>query len=285
MRILMLFVDGLGLGVEDAGVNPLHSGACPALDALLREHAVPADAGLGVAGPAQSATGQTALLTGVNAPRLMGRHIEGFPGPTLVRVIRERNLFRRILAAGRRCTFANAYYVDDEAEVRRAPFRSVTTVAALSAFGRVRKKDALARNAAVYQDLTRESLAARGYRGPCVTPAEAAGHLAALAGRHDMTLFEYFQTDRAGHRADAAAARNVLAAFDAFLEPLLEQAERGAFTLLLTSDHGNIEDLRVRGHTRNPVPFAALGEGAAALRGRVARLTDIADLVVESAAT
>jgi hypothetical protein len=39
------------------------------------------DASLCVPGLPQSATGQAALLTGLNAPELMGRHIEGFPPP------------------------------------------------------------------------------------------------------------------------------------------------------------------------------------------------------------
>ena len=131
-RVLLLFVDGLGLGGSDPAVNPVVGGACPALARLLAEEAVPVDACLGVPGLPQSATGQAALLTGVNAPRAMGRHVEGFPGPALQEIVREHNLLRAAAAAGLRVTLANAYFMDSVtmAAIRRP---SVTTVAALSA--------------------------------------------------------------------------------------------------------------------------------------------------------
>ncbi|MDX1740430.1 MAG: peptidase, partial [Rhodothermales bacterium] len=43
---------------------------------------------------------------------------------------------------------------------------------------------------------------------------------------------------------------------------LVEALDGSNTTLLLTSDHGNLEDLSVKTHTRNPVPFVALGPAA-----------------------
>jgi len=270
-----LFVDGLGLGVQDARINPLASGVCPNLETLLRGHAVPVDASMGVEGLPQSATGQTALLTGINAARTVGRHVEGFPGQVLREILRCHNIFIQMRQAGLRCTFANAYFVHESAEVVRASVHSATTVAALSAFGGVRTRQDLERNAAVYQDLTRESLRSRGYDGRLITPQEAAEHLAEIALDYELTLFEYFQTDRAGHSRDFDRARTVLATFDIFLGALLARVNPNEELLVLTSDHGNIEDLRVGGHTLNPVPLVAVGKGAEQLLNKVRSIVDV----------
>jgi hypothetical protein len=272
---VLLFVDGLGLADPDPERNPVHSGVAPTLSHLIREHAKPVDAGLGVPGLPQSATGQTALLTGINAPAAMGRHIEGFPGPGLCRIIKEHNIFARFQGAGRRSTFANGYSLMTADEARRLRLRSVTTVSTLSAFGEVRNLERIERNEAVCQDLTRESMRLRGYEGPLRTPTEAAEDLRGIIGRHDFTLFEFFQTDRAGHSCDIETASGVLRKYDTFLTPLAAAAESGEILLLLCSDHGNIEDLSTHTHTRNPVPLVALGPRADEV---LATSEDIADV-------
>lgn len=279
-KILLLFVDGLGIGGDDPATNPVVGGACPILARLLSEESSPLDACLGVPGLPQSATGQAALLTGVNAPRAMGRHVEGFPGPALREIVHSHNILRRTAAAGLRATFANAYFMDavTMAAIRRP---SVTTVAAMSTGVSLRGSDDLRANRAVYQDLTRESLRARGYDGPRVEPEESGAHLAALAGEHDLTLFEYFQTDRAGHSGDFSRAVEVLARYDRFLGEALRFAERPGCLAVLSSDHGNIEDMGVATHTRNPVPAAARGAGAVAFRSRLRQLTDVAPAIAE----
>jgi hypothetical protein len=276
----MVFVDGLGQGEPDPAVNPVASGCCPALADLTANHAVPLDACLGIPGLPQSATGQTALLTGVNAAAAVGRHVEGFPGAELRAIIEEHNIFRRLLAAGRTATFANAYYVSDMEAVFKSRLRSVTTIAALNAFGRVRDMHDMERNDAVYQDITRELLRPRGYTGPLVTQAEAAGHLLGIARVHDFTLFEYFQTDRAGHSADIPAAQSVLATLDGFLAPVLERCEAEGIDFILTSDHGNIEDVRTRSHTRSRVPFAAVGPAAREMMSVVVSLADVTPAIL-----
>jgi len=272
--LLMVFVDGLGVGDVCPGYNPIAGDVCPRLAASLRR-ARAIDAGLGVPGLPQSATGQTALLTGVNAARLLGRHVEGFPGPQLRAVIRERNIFLSLRRAGLTGTFANAYFVDDVSQVQRHRYQSVTTVAALSAFGAVRDRRALEADDAVFHDLTRAGLRRRGYRGPLVEPAQAAEHLLAIARRHDFTLFEYFRTDRAGHRADMQAARVVLDELERFFACLLDRIRETGGGLVLTSDHGNIEDARSHAHTRNPVPLIVAGGGDRRAWDAVTSIADV----------
>jgi 2,3-bisphosphoglycerate-independent phosphoglycerate mutase len=280
-RAVMIFVDGMGMGSDNPDDNPIHRGACPSLEKLLKEHAVPADASLGVPGLPQSATGTSTILTGINTAQIIGRHVEGFPGHQLKDIIKEHNIFRKLATLQLTSTFANAYFVDEVSEVEQGRLQSVTTVAALSAFGRVRDKAMLERNEAVYQDLTRQGLRARGYTGPLVTPAESARHLVALARGYHFTLFEYFQTDRAGHSVDPEQVRAVLSLLDEFLGSLLTAAAEEGLLIVLTSDHGNIEDSRTHRHTNNPVPFVAVGPDEEAIRKRVRSIADVTPTLVE----
>ncbi len=278
--VLLLFVDGIGLPSDPQAPTPLRPDVCPRLMRLLEEDTVPADATLGVPGLPQSATGQTTILTGINAPARAGRHIEGFPGSLLRDIICEHNIYRQLAACGRPSTFANGYLLPTLEAVKAMRTKSVTTVAALSAFGDVRRLDSLLRGEAVAHDLTRESLAARGYTGPCISVEQAAEDLAGVATTQAFTLFEFFQTDQAGHRAEMAGAEVVLRKLDRLLTALCPLAEQAGILLLLTSDHGNIEDLSTRSHTANPVPFAARGPGAEALRNAIRDLTDITPAIV-----
>ena len=280
LHTIFILVDGLGMGVADPAVNPIHEGACPCLESLMARHAVPIDAGLGVPGIPQSATGQTTMLTGVNAQQEMGRHVEGFPGPRLKAIIRRQNIYGLLRERGASATFANAYFVHELDDVRRRRVQSVTTVAALSAFRKVRDRAAMERNEAVYQDITRASLRERGYEGSLVTPEEAAGHLAGIAAEHDFTLFEYFQTDRAGHKGDPGEIAAVLSLLDRFVAGVLPRVREAGWLFVLTSDHGNIEDSRVRSHTDNPVPFVAVGARAEFLLGSVHSLLDVTPAIV-----
>lgn len=269
------------MGAENPEVNPVYSGVCPNLVNMLKFHAISIDARMGVEGVPQSATGQTALFTGVNAARHMGRHVAGFPGPSLQKIIRENNIYDKLGALGFSATFANAYYVSDVREVESRKIQSVTTVAALKAFGRVRDKALMEQGKAVYQDLTRESLRERGYEGPLQTPVQSAQDLVAIAREHDFTLFEFFQTDRAGHKGTWDDMLRVLGAYDEFLgEVLVFLREEGAL-FVLTSDHGNIERFGSRSHSLNPVPFVAMGQGSDYLKRSIVSLTDVAPALLE----
>lgn len=260
LKILFIFVDGLGIGPDDSKSNPLCGGRFPTLERLLHQ-AIPLDPCLGVEGLPQSATGQATLLCGVNAPRTMGRHIEGFPPPTLKQLIEHENLFLKLREMNKRCAFANCYLnVDPHLIPKRK--QSVTTVMTLSGLGRVRGNAELAEERAVCHDITRWTMHNRGYTGETITPEDAAQHLMAIAEEHDLTLFEHFLTDRAGHSGNMNQARECLERLERFISAVIRFTDRPNRLFLLSSDHGNLEDLSVRTHTRNPVPLIAVGEGA-----------------------
>lgn len=242
---------------------------------------MPIDAGLDWPGIPQSATGQTSLWTGMNAARLLGRHQEGFPGPALREIIERSHIFGRLAELGCRCAFANAYFIDEQRELLEWRRLSVSSVMTLAAFGRVRDKQDLGAGQAVYQDLTRESLVTRGYTGALVTPEESARDALRLIADYDFTLFEYFQTDHAGHGGGRSKAEQALGLLDRFLAVLRPELEKPGRRLILTSDHGNVEDLSHTRHTANPVPLIALGESARELRERIRRIEDVTPAIIE----
>ena len=274
MQVVFLFVDGVGLA-QPSPENPLNAEVCPTLWRLIERHGKPIDACLGVAGVPQSATGQATMFTGVNGAQAMGRHCEGFPGLALRQIIERDNLFLELKKRGRRVKFADAYLVESADELASRRFKSVTTVMALTAPETISTIDDLLDDRALLQDLTRETIQDRYPDVPVVSPPRAAEHLFRLAHANDFTLYEFFQTDVSGHAMDYARACAVLRVYDRFLAALVRYTEAAAITLVLTSDHGNIEALGERGHTRNAVPFVAYGPREKFLRDRVASLVDV----------
>ena len=279
MKIVFLFIDGVGLR-EPAPDNPVNPEVCPTLCRLIERHGVPIDANLAVEGLPQSATGQATMFTGVNAPVFMGRHCEGFPGPSLRKKIEENNLFLALKARGKRVKFADAYLVDspDELAVRR--FKSVTTVMALTAPETISTIDDLTDDQALMQDLTRETIQDRYPDIPVITPEDAANHLFGIVRAYDFTLYEFFQTDVAGHSMDYGRACAVLRTYDRFLAALVRFTRAAGITVLLTADHGNIEEMNERGHTRNPVPFIAFGPREEEFRAHVKSLVDVTPAIL-----
>ena len=228
------------------------------------------DATLDVPGLPQSATGQTALFTGQNGALLLGHHATAYPGPRLREVIGEHGLFKRALAAGLTATFANPFTPEYLAalDAGRLP-ASVTTWAARSAGLRLRDLDDLRRGEAVTWDICGDHFAERAGVAIAPVPAPAAGErLAGLAARHDLTVYETFLTDLAAHRRFGLRVEEAVERLDGLVGGVLRR-RAAELTVLLTSDHGNLEDSTQPLHTRNPVPLLAVGPAArqfAALR-------------------
>lgn len=288
-RILLIFVDGVGLAPAGA-TNPFSGLPTPALQRLLGgpltlERAghggqallLALDATLGVDGLPQSATGQTTLFTGVNAAAHIGRHVTGFPGPRLRRLLEANNLLVRCRLAGLEATFANAYterYFRRSGERRRR--HSATTVATMAAGLALRRIGDLERGEAVAWDVVRDRFGRPLRQQPAgdgdgetlspITPEEAGCHLVELAGRHHLTLWETFLTDLAGHRRFGITPEEAMGRVDGLLAGVLEH--RGPeLTVVVTSDHGNLEETSHTRHTRNPVPLLAVGPGAESFTG------------------
>lgn len=296
MALLFVFLDGVGLAPAGPD-NPLAVNPSPRLRALLGgpltiEQATsrpglllrPIDAALGVPGAPQSGTGHVALLAGVNAPALHGRHQPNFPPVALRPLLAERSLFRRALVAGRTVAFANlfppAYF---EALARRRLRPSASLLAAQAAGLPLRGFAELRGGQALSWDITGHALHRRGEAldlAP-IAPAEAGARLAALARAHDLVFFECFMTDLAGHgRLGPDGVAEAIARVDGMLGGLVDAMAAGD-TLLVTSDHGNLEDGATTIHSEAPVPLLVVGPAAHTFAG-VERIDQIADTVLRA---
>ena len=293
-RILFIFLDGVGLAPAGPH-NPLSQVPTPCLRALLGGPLVldgrpqPAqpgpgvvfralDACLGVPGLPQSATGQTALFTGLNAPALVGEHITAHPTAPLRAVIAEHSVLKRAAEGGTRVLFANAHSQKFWDMVRGRKRRlGASTLTALAAGAPIPTLADLVAGRAVLWDITHEiATDYLDYDLPLVTPKEAGIRLSRLAAEFDLVLYESFLPDLAGHRRLEPAW--VLVRLDAFLGSVLANRPPGT-TLVLCSDHGNIEDTTSKRHTTNPVPLLAVGPAAG--RFRQARfITDVAPAIL-----
>jgi len=284
MGILLLFFDGIGIGRDDPDENPFAAVGARRLAPVAGRPAdgaawKPLDATLGVPGLPQSATGQTTLLTGVNASRHLGRHQFGLPGPSLWPLLERESLFLKLIRAGARPTFANAY-TRQHLEARR-PRWSASTRAVMAAGIPFRMLDDEGRNgAALFHDFTGEWLARRGLAVRRRTPAEAAAVLRDLVTEHDLVLYEYFLTDLVAHRGDWAQKLEQARRAEALVDALVATLDLQRHQLIVISDHGNLEEGSHSRHTLNPVPFLTWGPCRERLLSEVDALTDVTPAIV-----
>lgn len=298
--IVFLFLDGVGLGVDDPARNPLAVADMPVVRGLLdgarllagagprvttRAALLPTDATLGVAGRPQSATGQTALLTGLNAPALLGEHFGPRPNAHLRQMLEGETLFSRALGSGHSVCFANAFPASYFAAIERGKrLHGAIPHAAQAAGLPLLSAEDLAAGRALSVDFTnagwRDGL---GYTEmPLLTPGAAGGGLARLAASFRLTFFEHWLTDVLGHRGDLVAAVRVLEQFDQFLGGLLAGLNLDETLVVVASDHGNVEDCSQRTHTLNPVPTVLIGARHGEVASHIHDLTHLTPALLGS---
>jgi bisphosphoglycerate-independent phosphoglycerate mutase (AlkP superfamily) len=78
------------------------------------------------------------------------------------------------------------------------------------------------------------------------------------------------------------AARSVLKNLARLIRELLARVDLSSTSVILTSDHGNIEDLSSRNHTLNAVPTIVWGAQSNHIAARIKSLADIAPSIVET---
>lgn len=300
MRILFLFLDGVGLGEDNPETNPFSRAEMPHLKALLsgkrlvassapyegpRATLLSLDACLGVSGLPQSATGQAVLLTGQNVPATLGYHYGPKPNPDVAAFLRNGNLFSQLQSVGKRTVLLDAYpprYFDAINSGHR--IYSAIPLAATSAGLSLKDYQSLINGEALAADFT-----AQGWRdhlglaeAPVISGWSAGQTLARLAGEYDFSFFEYWLSDYSGHRQEMQQAVVLLNLLDQVLGGLINSWDDQHGLVLITSDHGNLEDLTTRRHTPNLVP--ALIIGSPHLRSQFCRemksLLDIAPAIV-----
>lgn len=79
-------------------------------------------------------------------------------------------------------------------------------------------------------------------------------------------------------------ARVVLTSLAHFIRELLNKLDLERTTVILTSDHGNIEDLTSRNHTLHQVPTIIWGAHRERIAARIQNLADITPAIVSELA-
>lgn len=274
MAVIFIFIDGVGIGnaseenpffVDNydsfellSGGNFTHEGGAIAST----NHIYKAiDANLGVEGLPQSGTGQTTLFTGENASNLIGKHFGPYPHTGIKHLLKEQSIFHAVQEVGKKPYFMNAYppVFFEYSEKRNRWSCSTLMVRSsgvkLNSTSEVLNGEAI--TAEIVQNAWRERL---GIDIPKINATEAARRLLDMTTGYDLVFYEYYLTDKAGHNKSIEDSRNVLTTLDEFLMHIISN-KRSEDVLVITSDHGNLEDLSVRTHTRNAVPLFVLGEG------------------------
>ena len=114
---------------------------------------------------------------------------------------------------------------------------------------------------------------------PIISIDEAVEILLKIAGKNDFTFYEYFLTDHFGHGRNLIERKENLNILSEFLVKLINA--NTDFSVFISSDHGNIEDMSVKTHTRNPALGLSAGAHSAYLADRIKSLTDIKKTLIE----
>jgi 2,3-bisphosphoglycerate-independent phosphoglycerate mutase len=290
-RAIVLFLDGVGLGASDPAVNPFMHGALPTLHALLdvpyltaefagavtpRAALLGLDARLDVPGLPQSATGQTAILTGLNAPAALGKHYGPYPNAQLQAMLSQDSFFQTLREAGQSAAYANAYPARFLDRVQRGKGRlSANTQAARRAGLKLRSGEDLRRGRAISAFLTNEYWPETDLSLPQLTARQAGQQLAGLAADHTLIFFEFWYSDLLGHKMNRSESKRVLQKLDDFIAGILEGSDLSKTLLMVVSDHGNFEDWTIGKHTLNPSLTILTGAGFERLIPQLHTLTDI----------
>ena len=293
-RVLVIFLDGVGIGENDPSKNPFFSRPFKFIYEIFGEtphlgkqslsnnngYLFPVDPLMGVDGIPQSGTGQTSILCGVNASEIIGQHFGPFPYSDLIPIIMEQSLFTELTRDGKKVCFANAYpqrffdYLNSGKRRLGVFARSI-----LESDMEFNTIEEVKKNKALTGEIT--NLVWRDRLGcdiEVISPQGAAENLINISKEHDFTLYEFFLTDHLGHGRIKDQYDLITSTLDDFLLHLMKSIPSDT-TLLICSDHGNFEDLSIKQHTLNPALAISIGEHAKQLATHIKSLYNIKDAI------
>lgn len=296
-KLIMIFIDGVGIGKKDKEINPFFSknydflneklGELPSLkNSRISKNFIstfPINARMGIDGLPQSGTGQTSIFCGVNAQKIINQHFGPFPYSTLKPIIQEKNILSELIGKKISVTFVNAYpkeffdYVDSGKKSL-----SVTTLSCEYAGIKLKNKNDLVKKRAISAEITNKYWIEKfKYKLDYANPVNVGMTLQSISNNFDFVLFEYFLTDHAGHSRDFHFAEEVLSNFDGLLNGLYEKMDFDNENILIVSDHGNIEDLSTKTHTLNPALGISIGKESEYFANKIKTLKDIKKTILE----
>ncbi|RHX81250.1 metalloenzyme [Leptospira yasudae] len=297
--IFYMFIDGIGFGPDDPATNPFSRYAKSfflplagkpipedAPETLKKAVFLKTDASLGIKGLPQSATGQTSLWTGINACKVLQRHLSGFPTFTLKKIISKYSIIRVLEEHGFKADLLNCYTPAFTDYVKKNPRHvSASTLIQMASDKPLKNMDDLRQGKGLYMDITHEYLKefSRGYlddsddlfrvRDPYETGTSIIRNC--KEDGYTLCIYEFFLTDKVGHKMHWEAAEKYIGELESFFKGVLETLNPEEDQLIVTSDHGNLEDLSVDVHTVNPVPTILYGKHTEALKSKIKAIVDI----------
>lgn len=313
MRLLFLFFDGIGLGQDDPIDNPFAATDLPTLTQFTggskwlaglpriesdRGIFLPTDACLGVEGKPQSGTGQATIMTGINVPQSVGRHYGPKPDRDIAAIVERESFVRRLTEQGGSAAMLNAYPSQFLESIRRGKRLLSSNQLAMQAAGvEMRTGADLIEGRALSADFTGEMWRTHAAHNdaasviwrtrpnrpdtPVMTPRESGQLIARLSEEQSFTFFDCWLTDYMGHRGTLEQSVEVLKIIDGVLEGVLDTWDDESGLIVVTSDHGNLESLGERGHTRNAVPTLVIGSQRHAFARDLHDLTGFAPAVLQ----
>lgn len=293
----MIFIDGMGIGKKDFEFNPFFKygfetfekifGEIPHLESqYLNKDGVylfPADARLGVEGLPQSGTGQVSIFCGMNAPKFVGKHFGPFPYSTTIPIIEKENIFKAYKDSDKKVSFVNAFPKVFFDYLKSGKTRlSVTSLSCRLTGIKLNTIKEIRRKTALTAEITNERWNRKlNYQLKIISPEIAARRLLKVAAKNDFTLYEFFLTDHLGHGRIADEFETIYNNLDKFLFSILTEHNSDELTLVICSDHGNIEDLSVKTHTLNPALMITAGKNAKQLAESIKDLSDIKPSIIK----
>jgi len=292
----MVFLDGVGIGKKDYEFNPFFKydfkafqkifGEIPSLENMRltngQNFLFPTDANLDVEGLPQSGTGQAALFCGFNAPKYAGKHYGPYPFTTTIPILKTDSILVYYKEKFNSSYFANAYpkVFFDYINSGRSRL-SVTTLTCQLAGIKLNRVSEVRSSKALTAELTNERWNQRlGYKLKVIQPKTAARRLLRIAENYKFTLYEYYLTDHIGHLRLANEFEKLFTEVDEFLFTLLNEIDSRKMTLIICSDHGNLEDLSVKTHTRNPALTITAGKSAKQISEAVTDISQIKKTII-----
>lgn len=303
MHILMLFLDGIGLGDDDPTINPFAIANMPTLIGLtngkrwLRDTGrqesqralfIPTDPCLGVPGRPQSGTGQAAILTGLNVPQMIGEHYGPKPNLATREIIAKDNFFKQVKRAGKKAALLDAYPEGLHYDIARGKtLRSSIQQAAFESGQELFGMTELKAKQALTPEWTGESWHSylKLYDTPVYSAREAGHLLVEISRNYDFAFHSHWMTDHVGHRGPLSRGVELLELFDGVMTGVTEAWNDDEGLVIITSDHGNMEHIGNRNHTENDIPTLVIGNAKAAfaddfhdLTGYVPRMARLLDV-------
>ena len=296
-KVIMVFIDGLGIGEPDPVRNPVRSVFTDiSPDLVLDSRNFPGsfpggrtarlDACMGVPGLPQSATGQTSLYTGINAQAYLGYHLNAFPNRKLIELLSTQSLPLVLKKQGIPSVNANlhtpVFFKNRRGGIKnRFPVSTLMTFAGRNPFLFARD---YSEGHGVFMDITGKHLQEQGLSLPVLSADEAVQQLINLTHRADFIYYEYFLTDRWGHKRKREKLEECLGNLIPFLGGVSRRVREQGFHLIITSDHGNAEDFSTGDHTRNSVPLVYIPPGGKNVYNSMslpADLTEVYDMILQ----